>query len=274
MGQRLDQYDPAAAAYPLWGDGGERGTLRGRIIDPKSMFYSGIGDVNAQLVGGGAAGGTAGDRNVVTVMSPIPYFEEWFIEGAGQTIKYPVPVAGGLDITLDATNNEGHQAVIGGLSKFGACAFTVGTHACFLEGEFTLNDITGTDWFGIGWRKHEAFTATVTDYTDFAMVACVAALGLLRLYTDLNDSGTPTSTSTGVTIVDQTRFKLRIEVALTGVVTVYVNGVNVTPAVFTFDAGDVIVPWRRLLHDTDVAEATVMHRCEVGLLGETKAILP
>jgi len=272
MDKQLVGYDSAAGKYPLDGRGPEKMTMGPQIRAPKSMWYHGLGGpVSVQKRLGGAAAANAGEVDTLSFASGavMSLYQE-----TAQTIM-PVGAATGLDISCDLVNNEALQWVWGDSGdQYSAYAFTIGTHAFYYESDITLTDITGTDFFGIYVRKYEAFTATFTDYVDYAFLGVVAALGLIRTYTDLNDSGTPTSTSTGITWADGERKKLRIEVALTGVVTFSVNGAVLGATTFTFDAGDTVICGGRLLHDTDIANATILNRMSLGLLGETLPILP
>jgi hypothetical protein len=58
---------------------------------------------------------------------------------------------------------------------------------------------------------------------------------------------------------------LEIYVALDGAVTYKVNGVTPAEAVaFSFDVGEVIIPFISLRHDTGYAESTILHMWDCG----------
>jgi len=272
MDKQMVAYDAAAGKYPLDGRGPEKMTLGPQIRAPKSMWYHGLGGpVLTQKRLGGAAAANVGETDTLLFGSGavMSLYQE-----TAQTLM-PVGAATGLDISCDLVNNEALQWVWGDSGdQYSPYAFKIGTHAFYYESDITLPDISGTDFFGIYVRKYEAFNATFTSYTDYAFLGVIANAGLIRSYTDLNSGGSPTSTSTGITWADTERKKLRIEVALTGVVTFSVNGAVLGATSFTFDVDDYVICGGRLLHDTDVANATILNRMSLGLLGETLPILP
>lgn len=181
----------------------------------------------------------------------------------------------GLEIGLDLVDNETVEYVVGGNNLANPYAYTVGTSKPYtFRATITLTDGSGTDNLGIGWRKVQAYAAATapiflaaTDpaYTDFAFLGIAAAAvdaPALRSVTDLNDSGVPVVTSTGFTWADTKTHCLEIRLYGTHP-TYYINGVRCgsgpvtvdglgaaltsqTPLAqpaFTFDTGDVLVPF-------------------------------
>jgi len=95
----------------------------------------------------------------------------------------------------------------------------------------------------------------------------------IRTMTDLNNSGTSTVTDVGVVPVDGQNMRLKITVSSAGVVTYsHVNntvagaGTLAEPgsvAAYTFDDGDVIVPYIFTSSDTAAADVLWLKDCTV-----------
>lgn len=180
----------------------------------------------------------------------------------------------GLEIGLDLVDNETVEYVVGGNHNANPYAYTVGTSSpVAFRCTMRLADGSGTDNFGIGWRKVQAYVAAAnpiflaaTDptYTDFAFLG-VAAAGAdgpaMRAVTDLNDSGTPVVTSTGFTWADGKVHTLEVRIYGRKVF-YFINGKRLgdriskdglgatltaqdalTPPTFSFDTGDILVPF-------------------------------
>jgi len=180
----------------------------------------------------------------------------------------------GLEIGLDLVDNETVEYVVGGNHNANPYAYTVGTSApAAFRCTMRLADGSGTDNFGIGWRKVQAYAAAVapiflaaTDptYTDFVFLG-VAAAGvdqpIIRTCTDLNDSAVPVLGSTGITWADGKVHTLEVRIYGRRVV-YFINGKRMgdrvskdglgaaltaqdglTPPVFNFDTGDILVPF-------------------------------
>jgi hypothetical protein len=186
----------------------------------------------------------------------------------------------GFDIQMDtesaaATGVE--MVLAGGPMGGNNNGFTVGTHTAAFEATFNTPDWSDYDACGIGFRKVEDFNdghvpildaASAGDgiYTDFAAFGAMGDTNL-EIMTDLNDSGTSTSTDCGASVpVDGQNLRLKIDVSAAGVVT-YSFVVNTvagagtlaapaTTAAFTFDDGDVIVPY--IFTSSDTAAADVL----------------
>lgn len=181
----------------------------------------------------------------------------------------------GLEIGLDAVDNETVEYVVGGNHLANPYAYTVGTSKpYFFRATITLTDGSGTDNLGIGWRKVQAYAAATdpiflaaTDpiYTDFCFLGIAAAAAdnpTLRTVTDVGNTGVPVVTSTGFTWADGKTHCLEIRLYGTHAY-YYINGVKLgggpitvdglgaaltsqtplaQPAV-TFTAADVFVPF-------------------------------
>ena len=177
----------------------------------------------------------------------------------------------GLNLPMDGetTDNVGLQMMpVGNAQGTGPHTFTVGTHSGSIDATFQAADYTDFDCLVIGFRKVEEFqsgfnaavaAATAGDlvYTD------VVAFGVqgdtnIEIQTDLNNSGTSTSTDCGASVpVDTQNLRLKVNLSSAGVVTyeLIVNAVAgagtlaapATTAAFTFDSGDVLVPYLAIL---------------------------
>ena len=164
-----------------------------------------------------------------------------------------------------------------------ANGFTVGTHSGHIDATFVTADWTDFDGCGIGFRKVEDFndghvpvlkagSAADGVYTDFAAFGCMGDTDI-KTMTDLNNGGTSTVTDVGVVPVDGQNMRLRITLALDGKVTYsHINnavagaGALAAPsgvAEFTFDSGDVVVPYIYSLSDTANADELMLKDCEV-----------
>lgn len=190
--------------------------------------------------------GATGDVNIMALENGV--IMEQFILGAGQTIIAPRMSSTGLLTSLDLTNAEGAEYNFGAALSNSRFAFTIGTSAAFrIRLNVNAADIGGLDPFVVGFRKVQANDATFTNYTDFACIGARAttAADVCVIQTNLN-SGGAIITNTTDAWTDGTSKSFAVNVSATGVVTFLINGVapTVTQA-FTFDNGDVVVPFIR-----------------------------
>jgi len=184
----------------------------------------------------------------------------------------------GFDLQMDcetAGADVGLEVVVGGGPMGGNHALTVGTHSGYIDATFQTPDWTDFDCVAIGWRKVEDFddghvpilkTAASGDgvYTDYAAFGALGDTNL-ETATELNTGGASTSTDLGGSVpVDNQNLRIKIHVSSGGVVTYgfVVNAVAgagtlaqpASVAAFTFDDGDVIVPYIATLSDTANAD--------------------
>ena len=184
----------------------------------------------------------------------------------------------GLDLQMDCETggaDVGLEMVVGGGPMGGNHGITVGTHSGYIDATFITPDWTDFDCVAIGWRKVEDFndghvpilkTAASGDgvYTDFAAFGALGDTNL-ETATDLNNSGSSTSTDLGASVpVDAQNLRVKIHVGYDGVVTYgfVVNAVAgagtldepASAASFTFDSGDQIIPYIATLSDTAAAD--------------------
>ena len=184
-----------------------------------------------------------------------------------QTLLQPAVNAAGLNFSYDLTNNDGIQWVMkanGSRGIEGIDSFTIGTSPAFFASlKFKITDVSGSDEAMFGFIKEAAFQAAAADYTDKAVLSSIS--GDIKIVTALNNAA-DTTTDTTDNWADGETHTLKVLVSAAGVVTYQIDGVAPTAtAAFTFDTGDVVTPFFRLLHDSDVAETTVLIDLEVGL---------
>lgn len=220
----------------------------------------------AKANGAGAATGTAGDVNVMLVNGYAPLFE-YAIKGT-QTIVAPVIGADGLDFGMDQTDNDGVEFT-NGITALAPSAFVAGTDQdFFVRAKIKVEDISGTDDLCVGWRKAEAYQANVDDYDEAAFLQVGGgAAGRINTETILNNGAT-TTTNTGLTAwADGATHTLEVRVGANRKVTYYYDGAKINgTAAFTFDSGEVLVPFLFFLHSADVAGAVQLIEWEWGLV--------
>lgn len=225
--------------------------------------------------------GATGDINRMLFLASG--LEVWqFILGAGQTIIVPTLDDTGLNVALDQTDNEGAEYAFGGdpAANRGKHHYEVGTNAGALNKSFyarlkwSIEDASGTDEMMFGLRKVQAPQTAHTSYTDYAAVGLFTAAnpGAIQIKTRLN-TGTAALTNTTKTWADNEAHTVELRVNPTGVVTFLLDGVF--PAVnvngFTFDDGDIVVPFFYFLHAPDLAGKVVWQEFEAGFRSERAA---
>lgn len=199
-------------------------------------------------VGGGAATGVAGDNNVLfTAFGQY----EWNVIGT-QTILAPKLDAFGLNLVQDNTAGDGIELCMG-QTAISPMAFTVGEDAAFfLEAQFKIQDVSGINPLIIGFRKVQAFNATLSSYTDFAVIGVVGTAAKIQTETQLNTGGVTTTDSTE-TASDGATIQLKVKVDANGAVTYEYNYEEPTVvAAFSFDSGDVVIPFIRSVEAADI----------------------
>jgi len=199
---------------------------------------------------GGVPTGATGDENLMVMQDGT--IMEQHILGAGQTIIAPRMDANGLLVSLDLTDDEGAEYGFGILDN-SKHAYTIGTSAAFFfECSIRIADVTGADPVYIGFRKTEAYQATFTNYTDFALIGVEESQNsaLITIADQLNTGGV-TYTNTTDAFADGETHVLRVNVSAAGVVTYLIDGVAPTAThALTFDNGDVVVPCFYFLQGT------------------------
>jgi len=247
-----------AASLTLQSGTGEI-TVTGTVKEINAEFLAASGDditiqsspvMTTAVNTGGAPTGATGDVNLMALQDGV--IMEEFIIGAGQTIIAPRMDANGLLISLDLTAAEGAEYNFGAARTNSRHAFTIGTSAAFFfEIGLRINDMDGAAPYVIGFRKTEANNATFADYTDYATIGMIAASSATNvvLATELNAGGQTVTDTTDAWGGDGTTNTLKVLVSAAGVVTYTINGsAPSATAAFTFDNGDVVVPFIRITH--------------------------
>ncbi len=196
-------------------------------------------------IGVGAATGTEGDENLM--ITGANCFEYHIIGTA--TAVAPVRISTGLSIGLDVANNDGIEICPGILAGNGS-AFVVGTDGPFhFRCTFDIADVSGSDNVMVGFRKAEAYQVVALDNYD-EMAAFDVVSGTINTSTIIN-AATTVTTDTTETWADLATKVLEVDVALNGAVTYKIDGVAPgTTVAFTFDAGEVVVPFFYNRYDT------------------------
>lgn len=213
-------------------------------------------------VGGGAATGTAGDNNVL--YTPFGAYE-WNVIGT-QTILAPSLDTFGLNLVQDNTSGDGIELCMG-QTALSPAAFIIGTDAAFfMRAQFKVQDASGCNPLIIGFRKAQAFDATLANYTDFASIGIVGTANpnTVQLQTQVNTGGVVTTNTTN-TVADGDTFSVRILVSAAGVVTYQLN--NQTPttvAAYTFTNGLTVIPFIRFTEAADITTQASCNYFEVG----------
>lgn len=214
-------------------------------------------------IGGGAAGGSAGDENLL--MTP-DIFLEYHILGT-QTITAPsiVSVSEGisaLNISMDQTDNDGVE-LCAGIINSNPMAFKMGdSRAIFFRVRFSIEDVSGTDDCLVGFRKVEAYQANVDDYADMAALNVIS--GAINIETIKGGGGTSTTDTTDTWANGETH-ELEVLIDADGAVTYKIDSVAPTvTAAYSFTADLYVVPFMYFLHASDVAGAVNILEWECG----------
>ena len=175
--------------------------------------------------------------------------------------------AAGLNLQGDAAtaDNTGLELVFGGTQHGGNASCTIGTHGMVFDATFNSVDFTDQDCVAIGFRKveefqtgHQAILAAASGdavYTDYVAFG-VLSPDDVQISTRLNDGTTAHVDSTQATAASGNH-RFQVTVSSAGVVTFAHIGAAVmsagtlaapsTTKAFTFDDGDVVVPYLSIL---------------------------
>ena len=233
-----------------------------RVWDQKYLFDNFQVQPISAAVGGGAATGVAGDNNVLYTAN-AQY--EWNVIGT-QTILAPKLDTFGLNLVQDNTAADGIELCVGQTS-LSPMAFTIGSDAAFfMTFVFKVQDASGTNPGIIGFRKAQAFDATLSNYTDFASIGIVGTANpnTLKIQTQIATGGVVT-TDTTQTVADAATTALTIKVSSAGVVTYQVNYAAPTvTAAYTFANALVVIPFIRFTEAADVTTQFSTNYLEIG----------
>ena len=170
---------------------------------------------------------------------------------------------GGVNIGLDQADDEGME-MSQGITAQSNRAFIVDTDAFYLKVKFSIQTVAGTDDCAVGFRLAEPYQATVNGYNDYAMLNSI--LGVLNIETDLNGADPVTTDTTNDDWADGETHTFGVFVDITGAVTYTIEGAAPTAtAAFTFDTGDVIVPFMYHINDPSFSGAIIVQSWECGI---------
>lgn len=216
------------------------------------------------LTTGAAATGATGDENYIRVGTTT--FHQHIL-GAGQTIIIPALTALGLDIAADQAADEGAEYTNGIALGAAKRVFTVGTDkGFFFRVKFSIGDVSGSDDLGVGFRKAEAFQANIDDYDEAAYLNVIS--GDIKIETILNNAAT-TVTDTTDNWADGETHTLQINVSGAGAVTYLIdNEAPTVTAAFSFDDGEVVIPFFHFLNAAHLVDSLVLQEWEWGFVGQ------
>lgn len=231
-----------------------------RYWDNKYWFDNFTVNPITAKVGGGAATGTSGDNNVLYTRFGA---YEYNVIGT-QTILAPSLDTFGLNLVQDNTAGDGIELCMGQTS-LSPLNFTIGTSpAFFMQAVFKIEDASGINPLIIGFRKAQAFNATLSSYTDFATIGIVGTAAKIELQTQLASGGVTTTDTTQVAL-DGATVQFKIKVDATGLVTYEYNYQAPTViAAFQFHSTDVVIPFIRFTEAADITTQASINYLEVG----------
>ena len=234
-------------------------TIRQTDLDRRFTFEEFESRAVTALATGGAP---LGSTNSVNVMALEENIFEYHIKGT-QTILAPVLAAGGLNVGMDQTDNDGVE-ISQGITSRSRAAFVVGTDAFYAKCKFSIATVAGTDDCAFGFRTAEAYQANLDDYNNMAALNVIA--GAIKIET-IDDNAATTTTDTTNAWADGETHTLEVRVGADRAVTYLIDGVAPTvTAAFSIDAGDVVVPFFFMLQANAAQTGVVLlQEWEVGL---------
>lgn len=182
---------------------------------------------------------------------------EMHISAINGTAVWTLPhvSADGLELNVDddVTNGITSVELTNGVTARSKAAMTVGTDApFFLEATIKIDDISDLTEMFFGWRKAEAYQVDPESYDEMASFNIGKdADGQIEIHTILNNGTTAETDTTETDWANAGEHTLRIEVDAAGRCKFLLDGAE--PAVsasFTFDDGEVIVPFLQILAET------------------------
>ena len=230
-------------ANPLYGQNKIDTKIDDQITGKKQVYNFGTPPVidDYEHTAHALADGTAQDTVLHTYADGLSM--TWSAVVA-QAINRPAPTSTGINYAGDQTNNDGVELVYSCTTtkgREGVDRFTVGRQAFSAEMEFSIATVAGTDVGNFGFRKVEALQADLHDYDEMAGLFPIS--GDIKIQTVINNAATVT-TDTTENWADGEVHSLKVIVAKSGAVTYEIDGhAPSTTAAFTFDSGDVLVPY-------------------------------
>lgn len=197
----------------------------------------------------------------------------YFVLGAGQTLV-PAIVANGLDIGGDQAADEGFELFSHMLGAQGR-PFIVGRDPGFyMRVKLLIADASGTDELLVGFRRPGVSQTAFGSYADYAALGINSSANPAAIYTLTGNDGTDVATDTTQTLADARAITFEVSVSSAGLVTYRHDAATAgslaqptAVAAFTFDDGDPLVPFIRMINHTDIAGEVAVQSYEVGYLG-------
>lgn len=226
--------------------------------------------VISTAVGSGAAPAEAADAAVIALSTGRALYELYYaaVESTGTAVyKYPTVSADGLELPQDADHTDGPSAIElnNGITARSRCAFTVGTDDdFFFETKIKIDDISDVTSLFVGFRKAEAYQADPESYDEMAAFQIGGtADGQVNIWTILNNGSTTKTDTTLDDWLDAGEHTLRVTVRKTGAVEFSYDAAEPTVTQkFTFDSGEVVVPFLHLDGETgDAGVSLATWRC-------------
>ena len=189
-------------------------------------------------------------------------FEFFTLTAGTQAIKFPVQTALGLNLRLDATDDEGME--LGeGITASSKSAFTVGTDAFYLKVSFYVTDVNDFDILAVGFRLAEAYNQDLYAYNTYAGIN--VNNGTINGIWELNGSDA-NETDLGETWADTETHTLEVRISAAKAVTQLLDGAAVTtPLAFSWTDADTVVPFFQILGDATAAGEVAIQSWECGL---------
>ena len=194
--------------------------------------------------------GTGGDENVASFPQGLDL--AYHMLGTQTLLAPTMDFAQGALMGLDKTAADGVEYLLGaGLTALNPLALTVGSgNSRFVKCKFFAETVENVAECALGYRKAEAFQALIDGYDELACLNVQYDTDAAYVRTETILNGDPTVTvETGLTMVDGVAREFELRVTGDGVVTYYVDGVQVGSS-FTFDSGEVILPFFHWLQVT------------------------
>lgn len=187
--------------------------------------------------------------------------------------------ATGLAFSVDATNNDGIEfapilaetiALAAGVHDGSIAApartvngFTARSEDMFVRVQLTLEDVSALDFVSLGFRLSQLPQTTLAGYTDYYVVNINN--GALETRSKRNN-GTESVTLSTETVADAGTLTVEVRVNRSGVAQALVRGALIASgqAGFTFDSGDLLIPFLLIQADSGDGGAVELSLWESG----------
>lgn len=185
---------------------------------------------------------------------------EYYCAAGTAAVVAPYQSASGLEVKPQIT--AGAVEITNGTTALSRAAHVVGSlltddKELYLKAKIKIDDISDVTELWVGLRKAEAYQADPESYDELvAFNIGKDADGQVEIHTILNNATTVETDTTETDIVDGGEHTFEIRVKNSGVVKFLYDGAEPTVTkAFTFDAGEVIIPFLHL--DTETGDPGV-----------------